>query len=222
MTGLIVKTVLWAIPVLIVLYFAVRWLYRWTDRWLKEIQKGLPWVPPSSIPRDNTYLRPEVYAIPTFRVRELLGLVKNPDYPARDTALGYVGQYFSKDYARPDKYFEKVAVKLVTDAAVQKQAWDILEKYCGRFGKRSLLKKAGKLRQEARKDERDRAAAKRTAEVLLILDQALNDGKRVEVAGKRMASFKECIEAVMTAGKGETVEIVIGQGKSAVSFVVRP
>jgi len=150
MTGRILNILLWAIPILILLYFAVRWLYRWSERRSKEFQKGLPWRPYSSITRDNTYLRPEVYAIPTFRVRELLGLVINHDYPARNTALGYVGQYFSKDYAKPDKYFEKVVLKLVTDAAVQEQAWKILEKYCGRFGKRSLFKKAGKLREEAR------------------------------------------------------------------------
>lgn len=217
----LVTTLLLILAGIIVLALLARPLVRWMNKKALEATR-LPTVhvPDSVKEKPRGYIAPEVYAIPTFRIPELLNLAKNPNYPARGTALGYVGQYFSKDYAKRNREFEKVAPELAADPAVSDSVLSVVKIYAERFKRPGLLEKAREARARAEAD----ALANRPSEILLLLGNAFNEGKRVEVGGKVLGSLEECYMAVTEAPVGKAVAVTIGTGKGRVreEIVIRP
>jgi len=241
MTELALKILLWALPFLVLLALIRKPLSRLINEKTKEMTRLPPvYTSPEikkSLERGNRgYTAPEVYTVPTFRIPELLGLLKDHSYPARGTALEYVGQYFSKDYAKRSREFEALAVNLMSDPAIRTPLLRVLGDYCRRFNKPGLLRKAEKRKSEAEgseRAEREREAEElaranapenRPHQILLLLGNALNEGKRVEVRGSEIKNVEECIQVVFSAGVGEGVEVAIEEDGKMVrqNLVFRP
>jgi len=150
-----------------------------------------------------------------------LKLAMNPNYPQRTTALEYIGQYFSKHTSGVNKQFEKAAIEMIADPAIRRKVYDVLDLYCKKVNRPGLMKKAAKRRHEIEQSEMAEKAKEaelsasynspenQPNRILLMLGNAMTEGRRVEIRGVEIKNIEECIDSVFKADIGEEVEVGI-------------